>query len=93
MARHALPGMAVPLAKSKYFPPVVIQMINVGEQSGDLENMLDKIAEIYEQEIESQISAMTAMLEPIMILVMAVIVGFIAFSILLPILEMSQALH
>jgi general secretion pathway protein F len=86
-------SLAVPLAKSKYFPPVVIQMINVGEQSGDLENMLDKIAEIYEQEVESQISAMTAMLEPIMILVMAVIVGFIAFSILLPILEMSQALH
>ena len=86
-------SLAVPLAKSKYFPPVVIQMINVGEQSGDLENMLDKIAEIYEQEVESQISAMTAMLEPIMILVMAVIVGFIAFSILLPILEMSQTLH
>ena len=86
-------SLAVPLAKSKYFPPVVIQMINVGEQSGDLENMLDKIAEIYEQEVESQISAMTAMLEPVMILVMAVIVGFIAFSILLPILEMSQMVY
>ena len=86
-------SLAVPLAKSKWFTPVVIQMILVGEQSGELEKMLNKIADIYEQEVESQIMAMTSMLEPVMILVMAVIVGFIAFSVLLPILEMSQMIH
>jgi len=86
-------SLAVPLAKSKRFPPVVVQMISVGEQSGELEKMLNKIADIYEQEVESQIMAMTSMLEPVMILVMAVIVGFIAFSVLLPILEMSQIVH
>ena len=86
-------SLAVPLAKSKWFTPVVIQMISVGEQSGELEKMLNKIADIYEQEVESQITTMTSMLEPVMILVMAVIVGFIAFSVLLPILEMSQMIH
>jgi general secretion pathway protein F len=85
--------LATPLAKSKWVTPVVIQMISVGEQSGELERMLNKIADIYEQEVESQVTAMTSMLEPVMILVMAVIVGFIAFSVLLPILEMSQMVH
>jgi len=68
-------------------------MISVGEQSGDLEKMLSKIADIYEREVESQITMLTSMLEPVIILIMAVIVGFIAFSIVLPIVEMSQVLH
>jgi general secretion pathway protein F len=68
-------------------------MISVGEQSGDLERMLNKIADIYEREVESQITMLTSMLEPVIILIMAVIVGFIAFSIVLPIVEMSQVLH
>jgi general secretion pathway protein F len=86
-------SLAVPLSRSKWIPPVVIQMISVGEQSGDLEKMLNKIADIYEREVESQISMLTSMLEPVMILIMAVIVGFIAFSIVLPILQMSKFIH
>lgn len=86
-------SLAFPLSNSKWIPPVVTQMIAVGEQSGELEKMLNKIADIYEQEVESQISAMTSLLEPVMLLVMAVIVGFIAFSVLLPIMEMSQIVH
>lgn len=85
--------LAAPLGKSQWIPPVVIQMISVGEQSGELEKMLYKTADIYEREVESQITAMMSMLEPVMILVMAAVVGFIAFSILLPILEMSQIVH
>jgi general secretion pathway protein F len=65
-------------------------MITVGEQSGELEKMLDKVGDIYEKEVESQIMAMTSILEPVMILLMAVVVAFIVFSILLPIFEMSQ---
>ena len=65
-------------------------MISVGEQSGELEKMLNKIADIYEREAESRITAMTSMLEPIMILVMALVVGFMLISILLPIFEMNQ---
>jgi general secretion pathway protein F len=65
-------------------------MIAVGEQSGELETMLIKIADIYEGEVESHIMAMTSMLEPIMILAMGLAVFFIVVSILLPIFEMNQ---
>ena len=86
-------ALAVPLSNAKWIPPVVIQMISVGEQSGGLEKMLNKIADIYEREVESQITMLTSMLEPVIILIMAIIVGFIAFSIVLPIVEMGQVLH
>ena len=86
-------SLATPLARSRWFPSIAVQMIAVGEQSGELENMLDKIAEVYERETESQIMAMTSMLEPVMILFMGVAVGFIVISILLPIFEMNQMIR
>ena len=86
-------SLATSLAQSRWFPPIVIQMISVGEQSGELENMLDKVAEVYERETESKIMAMTSMLEPVMILVMGVVVGFIVISILLPIFEINQMIR
>jgi len=86
-------SLASPLAQSKWFPSIVTQMISVGEQSGELEAMLGKVAETYEREVESQIMAMTAMLEPVMILVMGTAVGFIVISILLPIFEMNQMIR
>ncbi len=78
------------LSRSIWFPPVFLQMISVGEQSGELEGMLHKIADAYEREVETRITGMTALIEPLMILLMAVIVGFIVISILLPIFEMNQ---
>jgi general secretion pathway protein F len=86
-------GLAGSLSKSPWFPSMAIQMISVGEQSGKLEGMLYKIAESQEREVESQITALTSLLEPVMILVMGVIVGFIVFSIILPIIEMSQMIR
>jgi general secretion pathway protein F len=83
-------GLGVALGESKIFPDLSIQMIQVGEQSGKLETMLNKIADVYEDEVENSIMAMTSLLEPVMILVMAVIVGFIVLSICLPIFEMSE---
>ena len=83
-------SLNVALSKSVWFPPVFRQMISVGEQSGDLEGMLHKIADAYEREVETRITGMTALIEPIMILLMAVVVGFIVISILLPIFEMNQ---
>ena len=65
-------------------------MIQVGEQSGELEAMLNKIADVYEREVESTVMSMTSLLEPVMILVMAVLVGFIVLSICLPIFEMNE---
>ncbi|HEN21165.1 MAG TPA: type II secretion system protein GspF, partial [Desulfobacteraceae bacterium] len=70
-----------------------VQMISAGEQSGKLEEMLYNIADVYEREAETQVTAMTSMLEPVMILIMGLIVGFIVISILLPIFEMNQMIR
>jgi general secretion pathway protein F len=78
------------LARSPWFPPVVLQMISVGEQSGELEGMLRKMAAAYEREVEAEIMGATSLMEPMMILFMGVIVLFIVVSILLPIFEMNQ---
>jgi general secretion pathway protein F len=77
-----------PLAQEGVFPPLVIQMIAIGERSGELEHMLFKVAEAYDTEVQSSISSLTSLLEPVMILVMGVVVGFI----LLPIFEMTQGI-
>ncbi|RUM37932.1 MAG: type II secretion system protein GspF [Desulfobulbus sp.] len=81
------------LRESKWFTPMLVQMIAVGEQSGALEKMLDKAATSYEKEIEAKILALTSMIEPIMILGMGLIVAFIVISILLPIFEMNQLIR
>ncbi len=82
--------IATPLKQSKVFPPVVGYMIGVGEEAGRLEELLKKIAEAYDEEVEVAAQKMTALLEPLMIVVMAFVVGFIVLSILLPILQMSN---
>ncbi len=81
------------LKDSKWFLPMVVQMIAVGEQSGALEKMLSKVADSYEKEVESKIVALTSLIEPIMILVMGLLVSFIVVSILLPIFEMNQLIR
>jgi general secretion pathway protein F len=85
-------GKGQPLGKeleaTQVFPPIAVQMVQVGEQSGDLEKMLSKVADVFEKEVETTVMRMTALLEPIMVLIMAVMVLFIVLSIFLPILEM-----
>jgi len=83
-------NLSTPLSRSGLFPPIAIEMISVGEQSGNLEPMLYRIADAYEKEVEAGILTLTALLEPIMILVMGLIVGFVVVSVLLPIFEMNQ---
>lgn len=83
-------SMSSALESSVWFPPLFLQMIGVGEQSGQLETMLDKVAKAYEREVESAIMGMTALIEPIMISAMGAAVGFVVLSILLPIFEMNQ---
>lgn len=83
-------GLGVSLAVDMVFPELAVQMIQVGEQSGELETMLYKIADVYENEVQSSIMSMMAMLEPVMILVMAVVVLFIVLSVCLPIFEMNN---
>jgi general secretion pathway protein F len=83
-------SLARTLAESEAFPHISIQMVQVGEQSGELENMLAKVADIYENEVENTILGLTALLEPAIILFMGVIVAFIVLSICLPIFEMNM---
>lgn len=81
-------GLGNSLQSDLAFPPMAIQMIQVGEQSGNLEEMLNKVAEVFEKDVETTLMRLTAMLEPVMVLVMAGVVLFIILSICLPIFEM-----
>ncbi len=83
-------GLSGPLTQSGLFPPLVTEMVAVGEQTGTLEKMLNRVATAYETEAQSDVMVMTSLLEPLMILVMGLLVGFIVVSILLPIFEMNQ---
>ena len=83
-------GLGVSLGATGAFPDLSVQMIQVGEQSGALEQMLAKVADVYDTEVETSIVRLTALLEPALILIMGVIVAFIVLSICLPIFEMSE---
>lgn len=80
------------LKQSKVFPPMVTHMISVGESSGELEQMLVRVADTYENEVRTVLDSMTSLLQPIIIVVLAVVVGFIAVSVLMPIFQLSQGL-
>ncbi|MDP1770317.1 MAG: type II secretion system F family protein, partial [Nitrospirota bacterium] len=82
--------IAEPLKRSGEFPALVTHMIAVGERSGEMEEMLRRIGQIYDGEVDRVITRFTSLLEPIMILVMGVLVFFIVVAILLPIFEMGQ---
>lgn len=82
--------IATPMKNSKIFPPVVAYMIAVGEESGRLEELLRRVSEAYDEEIDLASQRLTSMLEPLMIVFMAAIVGFIVLAILLPIFKMSS---
>jgi len=82
-------SLAAPLKKSGVFPPILVHMISVGEKSGSLEEMLMKAAESYESDVETTVAGLTSIIEPLMIVIMGTLVGFVVLSILLPMLEMS----
>jgi type IV pilus assembly protein PilC len=82
--------IADPLKASGIFPPMVIQMISVGEETGNLETMLNKIAEFYDQEVDTSIKAMTSLIEPVIICVMGLVIGAIVICMFLPIFQMSS---
>ncbi len=77
-----------PLGQSGAFPPMVVQMINVGEQTGGLDEMLNKIADFYDDEVDAAVSALLAALEPLMIVVLGVVVGGMIVAMYLPIFDM-----
>jgi general secretion pathway protein F len=84
--------VAGPLEASGVFSPMVVEIVSVGQQSGQLEDMLQQLADSYDKEVAVATQRLTAMLEPLMIVLLAVVVGFIAFATILPILEVSNVL-
>ncbi|HOK76801.1 MAG TPA: type II secretion system F family protein, partial [Verrucomicrobiota bacterium] len=84
--------ITAPLDASNIFPPMVVSMVDVGEQTGALPEMLMKIADTYEEEVDNAVSAMTSLLEPVMIVFLAVIVGSIVIALFLPLIDLINRL-
>jgi type IV pilus assembly protein PilC len=79
--------IAAPLAQAPIFPSMVTHMVAVGEETGALDAMLDKVAEFYEDQVAASVKALTSIMEPIMIMVIGSMVGFIVISMYLPLFE------
>jgi type IV pilus assembly protein PilC len=83
-------SIAQPLTESRVFPPMVTRMISVGEQTGKLEEMLGKVADFYESEVDTAVSGLTSLIEPLIIAFLGVVVGGIVVSMFLPIVKLVQ---
>jgi len=81
--------LAEPLTKAKVFPPMVTQMIAVGEATGALDNMLGKIADFYDDEVDAAVAALTSMLEPMLMIFLGITVGFVIVAMYMPIFQMG----
>lgn len=83
-------SIAEPLRESKVLPPMAVRMISVGEQTGQLEKMLSKIADFYDEQVDAAVSALTSMIEPVVILFLGIVVGGIVLAIFLPIFKITE---
>lgn len=86
-------SLAKPLAESEVFPPMVTRMIDVGERTGALESMLSKIADFYEDQVDAAVAGLTSLIEPLLIVFLGLVVGFIVISMFLPMFKMVQAIQ
>ena len=86
-------SLATPLKRMNVFPKTVIQMISVGEETGKLDQMLLKVADIEERHMRAKTKTLISLLAPILILVVGALVGFVVIALLLPIFKMSRAVH
>ena len=85
-------ALAKPLRQSGQFPPLVTTMVEVGERSGDLQGMLIKVADTYEEQVETSVSRLTSLLEPVLILLMVGVVGIIIMAVLMPMLQLTESI-
>lgn len=86
-------SFSAPLRDTGMFPPLVTRMISVGEQTGELDNMLIKVADSYDLQVDTSVSTITSLLEPVMILIMGVVIGLIVFAILMPIFNLTSTIR
>ena len=84
--------LSEPLGKSSYFPPVLSQMVAVGEETGDMESVLLKLADFYDREVDDVANSLTSILEPVMIVILGGVVGTLALSVFGPISQLTQTL-
>ena len=84
--------LAVPLTETGVFPHMVVQMISVGEQTGSLDAMLDKLADFYDEEVDVAVATMTSMMEPVLMVVVGLVVGVVLLAMYMPIFSMAGAL-
>jgi type IV pilus assembly protein PilC len=85
-------GIAPPLGATNIFPQMVISMVEVGEETGKLPNMLEKIADTYEEEVDNAVGALTSMIEPLMMIGLAVVVGGIVVAMFMPMIKIIEKL-
>ncbi len=83
-------SIARPMAESKFFPPMIVNMVDVGEETGALDNMLIKVADSYEADVDVAVDGLSSLMEPILIIVMGVIVGFIVIALYMPLIGIAQ---
>jgi len=81
-------ALSVPLAQSGVFPPMVTSMIQVGEETGQLPEMLNRVADIYDEDIDNAVTALTSIIEPVLIVFLAVVVGTIVLAMFLPLIAL-----
>ena len=82
--------IAEPLIENPVFPPLVSQMVKIGEETGELQKMLDKIADFYEDEVDTAIASLTSIIEPIMMIGVGAIIGIIVIAMYLPMFKLLQ---
>ncbi len=86
-------GLAAPMAKEDIFPPMTVQMIAVGEDSGSIDDMLSKVADFYDQEVEATTESLTTLVEPVMMLFLGGIVGFMVIALYMPIFKIFELIR
>jgi type IV pilus assembly protein PilC len=86
-------SLAAPIEQNPIFPPMVGHMVAVGEETGQLEHMMSKIADFYEAEVDAKVKALTALIEPLMIVFVGSMVGFIVISMYLPLLSLYEKIR
>lgn len=79
-----------PLKKSGQFPPIVIHMVNIGEKTGELENMLSQVADAYDFQVKNKLDAFTGLMGPVVTVIMGIVVAFIVFSVMIPMFQMTE---
>jgi type IV pilus assembly protein PilC len=84
--------VSAPLMKKKIFPPMVVRMIAVGEETGELDKMLGKIADFYDVQVDTAVDGLTSLIEPLVIAFLGIVIGSIVIAMFLPILTLTSAM-